>query len=86
VARDCNLVDKIAKSSSNAILFVLAAVDEPKAKKLSVIEGSKRLAAWTAVDRHVLPHHKVSSPPPPSIVRRLLSGCSLSPSCMSCFG
>ncbi len=28
-------------------------------KPLSVIESSKRLAAWTAVDRHVLPEHKV---------------------------
>lgn len=29
--------------------------------KLSVIEASKRLAAWTAVDHHILEHHKVCS-------------------------
>ncbi|TFY51226.1 hypothetical protein EVG20_g11101, partial [Dentipellis fragilis] len=28
-------------------------------KKLSVIEASKRLAAWTAVDKHIRPEHKV---------------------------
>jgi hypothetical protein len=32
------------------------------AKKLSIIEASKRLAAWTAVDRHILPEHKVRLP------------------------
>ena len=25
----------------------------------SVVEAAKRLAAWTAVDRHILPEHKV---------------------------
>jgi len=36
------------------------AIAYPGEKKLSVIEESKRLAAWTAVDRHILPEHKVS--------------------------
>jgi hypothetical protein len=27
----------------------------------SVIEGAKQLAAYTAVDHHIQPHHKVSS-------------------------
>ncbi|THH04115.1 hypothetical protein EW146_g10263 [Bondarzewia mesenterica] len=36
-------------------ILVCMAVEQ----KLSVIEASKRLAAWTAVDRHILPEHKV---------------------------
>ena len=31
----------------------------PAVEKLSAIEQSKRLAAYTAVDKHVLPEHKV---------------------------
>jgi hypothetical protein len=29
--------------------------------QLESLEGSKRLAAYTAVDKHVLPEHRVSS-------------------------
>ena len=28
-------------------------------KTLTVIEGAKRLAAYTAVDQHIHPHHRV---------------------------
>jgi ribose 5-phosphate isomerase A len=46
-------------------------------QKLSVIEASKRLAAWTAVDRHVKPEHKVigigSGSTVPYVVERIVS-------------
>lgn len=52
----------------------LAVVNAAKqaAEKLSTIEASKRLAAWTAVDRHVKPQHKVigigsGTPLPPAL-------------------
>ncbi|KIK26219.1 hypothetical protein PISMIDRAFT_676381 [Pisolithus microcarpus 441] len=44
--------------------------------KLSVIEQSKRLAAYTAVDQHILPHHKVigigSGSTVPYVVERIV--------------
>ncbi|KZT25613.1 ribose-5-phosphate isomerase [Neolentinus lepideus HHB14362 ss-1] len=47
------------------------------APKLSAIEGSKRLAAWTAVDRHVKSEHKVigigSGSTVPYVVERIVA-------------
>lgn len=46
-------------------------------QKLSVIESSKRLAAWTAVDKHILPEHKVigigSGSTVPYVVERIVA-------------
>jgi len=46
-------------------------------QKLSVIEASKRLAAWTAVDKHILPEHKVigigSGSTVPYVVERIVA-------------
>ncbi|KDQ51884.1 hypothetical protein JAAARDRAFT_198755 [Jaapia argillacea MUCL 33604] len=50
---------------------------KPPAPKLSDIEASKRLAAWTAVDRHVLREHKVigigSGSTVPYVVERIIA-------------
>ncbi|KAF8314996.1 ribose-5-phosphate isomerase [Clavulina sp. PMI_390] len=45
--------------------------------KLSGVEGAKQLAAWTAVDRHILPEHKVigigSGSTVPYVVERIIA-------------
>ncbi|KAA1477961.1 ribose-5-phosphate isomerase [Dentipellis sp. KUC8613] len=50
---------------------------QPVEKKLSVIEASKRLAAWTAVDKHIRPEHKVigigSGSTVPYVVERIIA-------------
>ena len=61
-------------------------------QKLSVIESSKRLAAWTAVDKHILPEHKVigigsgtsaqapiTDNPNHTLTNTIVSSCSLPP-------
>ncbi|OCH92432.1 ribose 5-phosphate isomerase [Obba rivulosa] len=50
---------------------------QPQASPVPVVEKAKRLAAWTAVDRHVLPEHKVigigSGSTVPFVVERIVS-------------
>ncbi|KAH9944649.1 ribose 5-phosphate isomerase A-domain-containing protein [Amylocystis lapponica] len=54
-----------------------AAPDLQVPPPLTVVEASKRLAAWTAVDRHVLPEHKVigigSGSTVPYVVERIVA-------------
>ncbi|OJT05992.1 Ribose-5-phosphate isomerase [Trametes pubescens] len=66
--------NKYITSSTPQLLQPLAPKAAPSS---SSVEGSKRLAAWTAVDRHIHPEHKVigigSGSTVPYVVERIVS-------------
>ncbi|KAI0318069.1 ribose 5-phosphate isomerase A-domain-containing protein [Amylostereum chailletii] len=65
---------------SMSVLTSVASSEPPSlslTKKLSAIEASKQLAAWTAVDKHILPEHKYigigSGSTVPYVVERIVA-------------
>ncbi|TFY73559.1 hypothetical protein EWM64_g10453 [Hericium alpestre] len=66
-----------ADTTLSTLLTHAQATIDAGSQKLSTIESSKRLAAWTAVDKHVLPEHKVigigSGSTVPYVVERIIA-------------